>query len=378
MRQGMLASALVALVGVVGCSSTQVIRIGHVAPLTGGIAHLGKDNQRGAQLAIEELNAKGVQIAGQVVKFELVTEDDQADGRTATAVAERLVGAKVAAVVGHLNSGTSIPASRVYSRAGIPTITPSATNPKLTRQGLSQTFRLIVDDIALGQVLGRYSVKSLGAKRVAVVDDRTAYGQGVADAFESGARGAGAVVVERQFANNRMTDFSHLVSTLALTDPDLVFFGGMDDQAGALLSEMQRQGMRAQLVGGDGICTAELPKLAGGLISDDQVWCAEPGDTTGVSTPQAQQFQRRFEERFGTKPILFAPYTYDAVRLFAKAMVDAGSADPRIFVPVLAKTADWQGVTGSVSFDAKGDVMGGPVTVFTYRGNMRAEAGITH
>lgn len=377
MRQGMLGAVLAALVGLVGCSSTQVVRIGHVAPMTGGLAHLGADNQRGAQLAIDELNAKGVQIAGKPVKFELVSENDLADARAGVAAAERLVGAKVVAVVGHLNSGTSIPASRVYSLAGIPTITPSATNPKLTRQGLSQTFRIIADDIALGGVLGRYSVKSLGARRVAIVDDRTAYGQGVAEAFESGASGAGAVVVDHQFASNRMTDFSAIVSELAPRNPDLVFFGGMDTQAAALVREMQRQGMRAHVMGGDGICTGDLARLAGGSLPDDRVWCGESGETVLVSTPEAQQFERRFAERFNGRPLLYAPYTYDAVRLFAKAMEDAGSTDPRVFTPVLAKISNWQGVTGPITFDGKGDVVDGSVTVFTYRGNLRAKAGVT-
>jgi branched-chain amino acid transport system substrate-binding protein len=371
-----MVATLVALVGLAGCSSVQVVRIGHAAPLTGQLAQLGNDNQRGAQLAIEELNAKGVRVAGQSVRFELVNENDLADGRTASATAQRLVNAKVVAVVGHLNSGTSIPASHVYSQAGIPTITPSATNPRLTRQGLSQTFRLVTDDLALGTALGRYSVKTLGAKRVAVVDDRTAYGQGVADAFEAGAREAGAVVVDREFANDRMTDFSRVVTALAAHDPDMVFFGGMDAQAGPLLREMQRQGIRARLMGGDGICSTSLAKLAGGSLPDNRIWCGESGDAELTLTPEGEHFKRRFAERFNTEPILYSPYTYDAVQLFAKAMVDAGSTDPRVFTPVLAKTTGWQGITGLVSFDAKGDLVDGPVTVFSYRGNLRTKSDI--
>lgn len=382
MRLGVIATVQVVLLGFAGCSSTQlasteVVRIGHAAPLTGQLANLGNDNQRGAQLAVEELNAKGVRIAGQPVRFELVSENDLADGRTAAATAQRLVNAKVVAVVGHLNSGTSIPASQVYSKAGIPTITPSATNPKLTRQGLPQTFRLVADDIVLGTVLGRYSVKTLGAKRVALVDDRTAYGQGVADAFEAGVRDAGAAIVGREFANSRTADFSRIVTAVAAHDPDVVFFGGMDDQAGALLQEMLRQGVRARLVGADGMCMRELPRHAGGSLPDDRVWCGEAGSPELSLTPEGEHFKRRFVERFGTSPVLYSPYTYDAVQLFAKAMIDAGSTDPRVFTPVLAKAAAWQGITGPVSFDAKGDLVDAPVLVFTYRGNLRSKFDIT-
>jgi branched-chain amino acid transport system substrate-binding protein len=376
MKQGVIAATLAVLIGFAGCSSTQVVRIGHAAPLTGQIAHLGNDNRQGAQLAIEDLNAKGPRIAGKPVRFELVSEDDQADPRTAVAAAQRLVDAKVVAVVGHLNSGTSVPASTVYSQAGIPMITPSATNPRLTQRGLRQTFRLIGDDVTLATVLARYSVKTLGARRVALVDDRSAYGQGMADAFEAGARGAGAAVAGREFANNRTTDFGRIVTALAARDPDVVFFGGMDTQAGPLLKEMQRQGLRARLVGGDGICTSDLARLAGGSLPDDRVWCGEAGTVGVPETPEGEVFRRGFAKRFSTMPILYSPYTYDAVQLLAKAMVDAGSADPRVFTPTLAKTAGWQGIMGLVSFDAKGDLVDAPVTVFTYRDNLRTQSDI--
>ena len=163
---------------------------------------------------------------------------------------------------------------------------------------------------------------------------------------------------------------------VAAHDPDTVFFGGLDAQAGPLLREMQRQGIRARLMGGDGICSGSLAQLAGGSLPDNLVWCGESGDAELTLTPDGEQFKRRFAERFYTKPILYSPYTYDAVQLFAKAMADAGSTDPRVFTPVLAKTTGWQGITGPVSFDARGDLVDGPVTVFTYRDNLRTKAGI--
>ena len=158
------AIATLTALGSVAMAQEQVVRIGHVAPLSGAIAHLGKDNEYGARLAIEELNAKGVNINGKKIKFELVAEDDASDPKQGTAAAQKLVDAKVSGVIGHLNSGTTIPASKIYSDAGIPQISPSATNPKYTRQGFKTAFRLVADDVRLGGLLGRYAVNELKAK----------------------------------------------------------------------------------------------------------------------------------------------------------------------------------------------------------------------
>ena len=174
---------------------TVTVKIGHVGPTSGAIAHLGKDNENGARMAIDELNAKGVMIGGKKAKFELLAEDDAADPKQGTAAAQKLVDSKVNGVIGHLNSGTTIPASKIYSDAGIPQISPSATNPKYTRQGYKTTFRVVADDTQLGGTLGKYAVGTMGAKTVAVIDDRTAYGQGVAEEFEKGVEAAGGKVV---------------------------------------------------------------------------------------------------------------------------------------------------------------------------------------
>ena len=135
------------MTSVVVMAQEQVVKIGHVGPMSGAIAHLGKDNENGARLAVEELNAKGVSIGGKKIKFELVAEDDAADPKQGTAAAQKLVDAKVSGVIGHLNSGTTIPASKIYSDAGVPQISPSATNPKYTRQGYKTTFRVVADDV---------------------------------------------------------------------------------------------------------------------------------------------------------------------------------------------------------------------------------------
>ena len=222
-----------------------VVKIGQVSPMSGPISHLGKDNEYGAKLAIADLNAAGVEIGGKKLKFELVSEDDQGDPKIGTQVAQRLVDAGVAGVVGHLNSGTTIPASKIYSDAGIPQISPSATNPDYTKQGFKTTFRVIANDVQQGRALGEFAATGLKAKKIAIIDDRTAYGQGLADQFEAAVKGKGADVVKREFTTNTATDFNAILTSIKSAKPDLIFYGGMDAQAGPLAKQMQRLGLKA-------------------------------------------------------------------------------------------------------------------------------------
>ena len=348
-----------------------VVKIGHVGPLSGPIAHLGKDNEYGARLAIEELNAAGVTIDGKKVKLELLPEDDAADPKQGTAVAQKLVDAKVAGVIGHLNSGTTIPASKLYSDAGIPQISPSATNPKYTRQGFKTAFRVVADDVHLGSTLGKYAVETFKAKNVAVIDDRTAYGQGVADEFTKAAEAAGAKIVAKEFTTDKATDFNAILTSIKGKKPDVIFFGGMDAVAGPMLKQMKSLGIKAKFMGGDGICTTELISLAGDALGQEQVVCAEAGGVEGEAKVGMEEFRTKFKAKFNTDVKLYAPYVYDATKLLVAAMVKANSADPAKYLPVLAATADYKGVTGPISFDEKGDIKNGALTLFTYKGGER-------
>ena len=367
-KYSLLASA--ALLAVSAQAQT-VVKIGHVGPISGAIAHLGKDNENGARLAIEDLNAKGISIGGAKVKFELVAEDDAADPKQGAAAAQKLVDGKVNGVIGHLNSGTSIPASKIYSDAGIPQISPSATNPKFTRQGYKTTFRVVADDVHLGGTLGRYAVKTMKGKNIAVIDDRTAYGQGVADEFEKAVKAAGGTIVGREFTNDKATDFMPILTTLKGKKPDVVFFGGMDAVAGPMLKQMKSLGVNVKFMGGDGICTGELSKLAGDAMADGQVVCAEAGGVEGTQKKAMDDFGVRYKKRFNDDVKLYAPYVYDAVNLMVDAMVTAKSSDPAKYLPVLAKTTGYKGVTGTISFDDKGDVKNGALTLYTYKGGKR-------
>ncbi len=353
-----------------------VVKIGHVAPTSGGIAHLGKDNEMGARMAIDELNAKGVTIGGKKAKFELLAEDDAGDPKQGTAAAQKLVDSKVNGVVGHLNSGTSIPASKIYSDAGVPQISPSATNPKFTRNGYKTTFRVVADDVHLGGTLGRYAVKDLKGKSIAVIDDRTAYGQGVADEFEKAVKASGGKTVGREFTNDKATDFTAILTSLKAKKPDVVFFGGMDAVAGPMLRQMKQLGIEAKFMGGDGICTGELPKLAAGTMGDGQVVCAEAGGVDGSAKKGLDDFKVAFKKKFNADVQIFAPYVYDAVNVMVAAMVKAGSAEPAKYLPVLAKTDGYKGVTGTIGFDAKGDIKNGALTLFTYKGGQREQIAV--
>ena len=353
-----------------------VVKIGHVAPTSGGIAHLGKDNEMGARMAIDELNAKGVTIGGKKAKFELLAEDDAADPKQGTAAAQKLVDAKVNGVIGHLNSGTSIPASKIYSDAGIPQISPSATNPKFTRNGYKTTFRVVADDVHLGGTLGRYAIDTLKGRSIAVIDDRTAYGQGVADEFEKGVRAKGGRIVGREFTNDKATDFTAILTSLKAKNPDVVFFGGMDAVAGPMLRQMKQLGINAKFMGGDGICSGELPKLAAGTMGDNQVYCAEAGGIEGAGKKSMDDFNAAFKKKFNNDVQIYAPYVYDAVNVRVAAMVKAGSSDPARYLPVLAKTEGFKGVTGTIAFDEKGDIKNGALTLYTYKGGKREELAV--
>ncbi len=353
-----------------------VVKIGHVGPTSGGIAHLGKDNENGARMAIEELNAKGTTIGGKKVKFELLAEDDAADPKQGTAVAQKLVDSKVNGVIGHLNSGTSIPASKIYSDAGIPQISPSATNPKFTRNGYKTTFRVVADDVHLGGTLGRYAVKELKGKSIAVIDDRTAYGQGVAEEFAKAVKASGGTIADTQFTTDKATDFTAILTQVKSKKPDVVFFGGMDAVAGPMLRQMKQLGITAKFMGGDGICSGELPKLAAGSMADGQVVCAEAGGVEGTQKAGMEDFYKRFKAKYNADVQVYAPYVYDAVNVMVAAMVKAGSAEPAKYLPVLAKTEGFKGVTGTISFDAKGDVKNGALTLFTYKADKREQIAV--
>lgn len=374
MNKHALAVVALSLAGM--ASAQEVVKIGHVAAVTGPVAYFGKDTENGARLAIEVLNARGVVIDGKKVRFELVAEDDAGEPKQATTVAQKLVDAKVNGVVGHQTSGTTIPASKIYYTAGIPQISHSSTSPKYTLQGFNTTFRVVANDTQLGRALGRYAVKGMAARRVAVIDDRTAYGQGLATEFVKGLQQQGGTVVAHEFTTDKATDFNSILTKIKGARPDLIFYGGMNAVAGPMLRQMKQLGMSTRMMGGDGICSDEIAKLAGGAMADDQVVCAEAGGVEGSGRVAMDRFRAAYKKRFGIDVQINAPYAYDAVMVLADAMVKAGSAAPAKYLPAVAKT-HYTGVTGAIAFDQYGDVRDGTLTLYTFKGGHRTVLAVT-
>jgi branched-chain amino acid transport system substrate-binding protein len=389
MKNSKLALTLLAVaVGLIGCGEEKKpapkqepkveappppsieIKIGHVGPLTGGIAHLGKDNENGAQLAIDEANAAKIKIDGKDAKFTLVKEDDQADPKVGTTVAQKLVDAKVNGVVGHLNSGTSIPASPIYSGAGIPVISGSATNPKLTEQGFKTQFRVVGRDDQQGPAIASYLASNSKPKLVAIIDDATAYGEGLANEVEKTLKGANVKVLPREKGTDKTTDWKAVLTKVKGKKADAVFYGGMDATGGPLLKQGRELGLKAVFSFGDGACTDEMTKLAGAAA--DGLLCSQAG-----LPPQAadKKFLDAYKKKFNVDPIIYAPFTYDAANLLIEAMKKANSADPAKYLPELAKI-EFAGATGKIAFDEKGDRKNAEITIFTMKDGKLAPIAI--
>jgi branched-chain amino acid transport system substrate-binding protein len=353
-----------------------VVRIGLADALTGPLAHFGKDDENGARMAIDELNAHGVTIGSRRARFELLAEDDASEPRLATAVAQKLVDAKVNAVIGHETSGTSIPASKIYHDAGIPQVTTSATSPKYTQQGFDTTFRTVNNDEQLGRALGRYAGKGMGIMRVALIDDRTAYGQGVASEFIKGLQAAGGTVVAREYTNDKASEFGAILTRIRATHPDLVFFGGMTPVAAPMLRQMKALGMgKLRFMGGDGICTDEMITLAGDAMADGQVTCAGSGGVEESRRAGIDKFRAAYKKRFGIDSLIYSPYVYDSIMTIAAAMEQAGATEPARYLPVLARIQH-PGITGTIAFDRHGDIRNGTLTLYTFRNGQRASTGV--
>jgi branched-chain amino acid transport system substrate-binding protein len=345
---------------------TLVVKIGHVGPVSGAQAHYGKDNENGVRMAIEDLNKQGVMIGGKKATFEIVAEDDAADPKQGTAAAQKLCDSKVAGVVGHLNSGTTIPASKVYNDCGIPHVTGAATNPDLTKPGYKTTYRIIANDLALGAGLAFYAADTLKLKKVAIIDDRSAYGQGVADIFKKTAKEKGMTVVDEQFTTDKATDFMAILTAIKAKGPDAVFYGGMDPQAGPMLRQMEQLGMsKVKYFGGDGICTSEIAKLAGGAKTLENVICAEGGASL-AKMPGGAEWKKRYDEKYPNQFQVYSPYTYDATFVLVDAMKRADSIDPKVYTPKLIETS-FKGVTTTIEFQPNGELKNPAITLYNYK-----------
>ena len=346
------------------------VKIGSVAPLTGGIAHLGKDNENGVRLALEEATAAKFKIDGKEVKFVMVAEDDQADPKVGTTVAQKLVDAKVAGVVGHLNSGTSIPASAIYNTANLPMISGSATNPQLTEQGFKGVFRVVGRDDQQGPAVANYLASNAKPKTVAIIDDATAYGEGLANEVEKALKAAKIRVLPREKGDDKKSDWKAVLTKLKGRNPDAVFYGGMDATGGPLLKQARELKINAIFAFGDGACTDKMKELAGEAANG--LLCSQAG-----IPPQAasKKFLDAYKAKYKVDPILYSPFTYDAANLIVEAIKKAGSADPAKYLPELQKI-EFAGATGKIAFDEKGDRKDAEITIFSMKDGKLAPTAV--
>lgn len=341
-------------------AAPMTVRIGFVAPLTGENANYGRDLENGVQLALDEANAQGLKIGDQTAHFELVPIDDQSDPRLGVQAAAQFANQGVSAVVGHFNSGTAIPASRIYESAGIPMIDPAATNPALTSQGFANVFMVISNDAQNAGIAGAWAVDVLKAKRIAILDDRSAFGQGEADVFERTVRAHGGNVVAREFAANGNGTFAAQVAQIKSADADLLYFGGLARQAAAIVKQMKTAGLAAQFVGGGGVVNSDFIQHAGPACEGAMSW--EYGRPL-AQLPDGPRFAQKYKSRFGSDVLAYAPFGYDAAWAAIQAMVAAKSARPDIYRSTL-KSIGFDGVTGHIAFEQDGTLKNGASTLY--------------
>lgn len=357
-----------ALLGAISAMNTaaaqETVKIGHTGPLSGAQAFSGKDNENGARLAIEELNAKAITVGGKKIKFELLSEDDQGDPKAGVQVAQKFIDSGVRYVVGPYNSGVAIPASRAYNDAGV-LIATVATNPKVTQQGYKGVFRVNASDTQLGSKMALYAAKELKVKTVAVIDDRTAFGQGLAEEFKKQAKASGLALAGHEYTTDKAVDFTAILTKLKAKNVEAIFFGGYAPQAAPMARQMKQLGINAKLLGGDTICTAEMGKLGGDAVGDN-VLCSQGGAILDKAAA-GPQFKAAFKKRYNREPDVYAATYYDATMMYAGAMQKVNSTDPAKVGPSISAGAH-KGVMGTYSFDAKGDMKESLVTIFNFKG----------
>jgi branched-chain amino acid transport system substrate-binding protein len=357
-----VATALFAL-GNGPASAEQIVKIGISAPLTGIGAANGKDMENGVRLALEEANAQHVKLGGQDVHFELASVDDQGDPRVGVQVAQKLVDDGVVAVVGYYNSGVALPSAPIFARAGIPLIDPAATNPAITKQGLTNVFRIIATDTQNSGAAGKYAVTVTKAHRIAVMDDRTAFGQGAVEEFKKAVKAAGGNVVSEEYTNDKAVEFNAQLTNIKAANADLLFYGGSNKQAGLIAKRMRQLGMRTQFVGSGGIADTIFTSIAGTAAEGAMAW--EYGRPV-ESLPEGKAFAEKFKKRFGADALTYAPFAYDCAWVAIDAMKKANSAKPDVFLNAL-RTTEYTGITGKISFDSNGDLKNPTSTLYQVR-----------
>jgi ABC-type branched-subunit amino acid transport system substrate-binding protein len=365
-----LALAAVALsASALASAQDLVVRIGVSGPLSGANAFAGKDNENGVRLAVDELNARKIKAGARTVRFELLSEDDQGDPKAGVNVAQKFADAGVKFVLGPYNSGVAIPAARVYNDAGI-LMSTVGTSPKITQSRYPTVFRIVASDTQVGASMAAYAAKELKIKTVGVIDDRTAFGQGIADEFARQAKASGVSVAGREFTNDKASDFSAILTAFRAKKVDAIFFGGYAPQGAPLARQMKQLGMaNVRLLGGDTLCSPEMAKLGGDAVGAN-VMCAQAGAMLDTQAG-GPGFKARYKQRFARDPDVYAPAFYDQTMFIAQAIKNAGAADAASVGKQL-HTMSYQGVAGTYGYDAAGNLNKTAVTVYTFKAGQLA------
>jgi branched-chain amino acid transport system substrate-binding protein len=357
------------LLGASAQAQEQVVRIGVSGPLSGANAFAGKDNENGVRLAVEELNAQKIKAAGKTLRFELLSEDDQGDPKAGVNVAQKFADAGVKFVLGPYNSGVAIPASRVYNDAGI-LMSTVGTSPKITQARYPNVFRIVASDTQVGASMASYAAKELKIKKVGVIDDRTAFGQGIADEFARQARSSGLAVAGRQFTTDKASDFSAILTAFRAQKVDAIFYGGYAPQGAPMARQMKQLGMAGvRLLGGDTLCSPEMAKLGGDAVADN-ILCAQAGAMLDKQ-PGGAAFKARYKQRFQRDPDVYAPAFYDQAMFIGQAIKNANAVDAAAVSKAL-HTTSYQGVAGTYGYDDGGNLKKTAVTVYTFKGGQLA------
>jgi branched-chain amino acid transport system substrate-binding protein len=330
-------------------SALAEITIATAGPITGGLAALGEQYRQGATLAVADINAAGG-INGEKVLLEI--GDDSCDPKQAVAVANQLASKGVTFVAGHLCSGSSIPASKVYEEEGILQITPASTNPKFTDEGGWNVARACGRDDVQGAFASAYIAKAFAGKKIAVIDDKSAYGKGVADETKKGLAAAGMTVVLSEQINAGEKDFSALASKIKAEGIDVIYWGGYHTEGALIMKQLAEQGSAAQMVAPDSLAENEFATIAGDAAKN--VVFSFPPDARNMAT--AKDVVEKFKAG-GYDPVGYTLYTYASFQMYAQAAAATKSTDPKTLATWLRAGNPMQTVVGEIKLDAKGDVI---------------------
>jgi branched-chain amino acid transport system substrate-binding protein len=347
-----------ALLFLISCAKKEdVIKIGTAGPFTGDQARIGNDMKNGVELAVSEWNTKGGVLGKKIV---LLAEDDRHDPKEAVSVANKLVSAGVVGVIGHLNSNCTKPASRIYNEKGIPMITPASTNPEITQQGFNSVFRTCGRDDQQGAGLAKFVIETLKKKKVAVLHDKTTYGQGLSEEFKKAAGDKVQVMIYEGVTQGDQ-DFKPVLTKVKSTNPDVIFFGGMHTEGGLIIKQAKELGIKAPVIGGDGLYGSTLLEVAGPAAEGSYMAFFTPT----AETETGRNFVKNYTAKYGEIET-YAPYAYDAANILLEAIAQAKTTDGKKLIEAI-RAMKYEGAVGTIEYDAKGDIKKAGYTIYTVK-----------